>query len=123
MDMVDSISDSSSNRLDILSNCESKVLRILSITQDTLQELQNLPNCDTHKLDEFSGSYLDAILYIQTNLKDIDMPNWTDSLEVTPKPSGKSDTVNYPDNDNIIVMKKIDVMKAVYTMNEDQANE
>ena len=118
--------DDSSNCLDVLNNCESKILQLLSITQETLQEFQNLPNCESYKLEGFSQSYLDTIVYIQTNLKNITIPNAKVSDESAPKSPGKSsvDSCNVSnkihDGDVSVVIKKIEVMKAVYDMNQDQ---
>ena len=118
--------DDSSNCLDVLNNCESKILYLLSITQETLQEFQNLPNCESYKLEGFSQSYLDTIVYIQTNLKNITIPNAKVSDESAPKSPGKSsvDSCNVSnkihDGDVSVVIKKIEVMKAVYDMNQDQ---
>lgn len=126
MDRLHSTREDSSNCLDILNNCESKILQLLSITQDTLQEFQNLPNCESYKLEGFSQSYLDTILYIQTNLKNISIADAKTGDESTPKSPGKSsmDLSNVSnkihDGDVSIVIKKIEVMKAVYYMSEDQ---
>ena len=94
--------------------------------KETLQEFQNLPNCESYKLEGFSQSYLDTIVYIQTNLKNITIPNAKVSDESAPKSPGKSsvDSCNVSnkihDGDVSVVIKKIEVMKAVYDMNQDQ---
>ena len=106
-----------SNNLEVLSTCESKILELLTITQETLQELQNIPACDNEILQKLSLSYLENVYYIQTNLKQISAIENKNVVSREIEDSDDSKTVDLVDNENII-MKKIDVLKALCVINE-----
>lgn len=47
--------------LDDLRIAEDEVCNIMKIAQETLEELQNLPQCDSDKLTELSAKYMELI--------------------------------------------------------------
>ena len=47
--------------LDDLRIAEDEVCKIMKVAADTLEELQNLPQCDSDKLTELSVKYMELI--------------------------------------------------------------
>ena len=47
--------------LDDLRIAEDEVCKIMKIAEETLEELQNLPQCDPEKLTELSAKYMELI--------------------------------------------------------------
>ena len=97
--------------------CESKILKLLSITEDTLQELQNLPNCDQSRLERLSLNFLDDVYYIQTNLKQINLESETATT------ANQIEGVSVNKLNSNIMAKKVDVIKAISFLKESASDE
>lgn len=56
------------NALEDLTLAENEVLEILKIAEETLNELQRLPQCDPGKLSELSTKYMNLIKSVYSRL-------------------------------------------------------
>ena len=54
--------------LDDLELAEHEVFCIMQIAEETLQELQNLPQCNTGKLIELSAKYMELIQSVHNRI-------------------------------------------------------
>lgn len=60
--------------MDDFSRSEEYVLKLLSIAQETAEELEKLPKCDTEKLKYLSKNYLTTTQDIKNSIKSLPIP-------------------------------------------------
>lgn len=100
-------------KLDILNDCETKVLSILQITQDSLSELQNVPDINAERLNNLSKAYLDLVISLQSEIKSINSTSHivsADSSSVSNTPMLSNASI-IEDSNNLII-KRIDMAQA-----------